>query len=351
MLKVLSRNPHKYFAFNDKSTTSVTVRDDGLLYKYTCVHLRVDLNEIFVSGVYIHSVIVCWKTFEMKIYNDEEDETHNVLSFEGKVESCVSMNDMLLHIINFECFLFLNRGHSRFHKDCQCMDHNQLRKCFEKMELPNYENRLNDLGLIPKTGICKLERQKVMRSIKEIEMELGIFGFESSDVIDVHLPSHIVKRMDVLRGMETLGGFQMIKNGKEHYIHHDICCVPVNIDDANDILKAIMIYKPKPFRWDFPMMDTVQPDRLHSLYLYNQQIVEQVKNEYKHEIIVIDHQRNADSKHIVSFTFFHNEYTSEPIDTLLKELYKSKGEWKCGTKFKTISFKNFNPIKKLKVKK
>lgn len=340
-MKLLSRDENKLFAFNKFSKKHV-MDNEKYKIRYENVKLKKGLNKEFQIHSILYCAVVCWKTFNIQVFRDKEDEQHNVISYEGKFEIEINCDTNMTHILNFECFVYLNRGHSRFHKECTCEDIRNIGFALQRIGLEgiNYDQRLKDLGypMQKKSGICKVKRERIMRSIDEIELELGVFQINKN-------PS-----ANLFHNMYNSTLFQVIKRGLNNYVHCSLCCIPPSIQDAHDIFKAVKVYHPEPFVWEYPVRDTNLIGNLHSQYLLNQNIINQVRFLYSTCILIVEHQKREEEMRLPTngFTFFYYP-DFQKADPIMKEMWRLKGVPKSRN-VKTICYREFIPMQECKKK-
>jgi len=339
--------------------------------QYNSVQLKVDICPQYPKNTKIYCAVVYWHHFDIKIFDDKEDHENNVCAYDGKFEILLAVHPSILHHLCWESFLFLKRGHSRFHAECSCNDHASLLKMSNATIFKGYGNRMKDLGLLAAAASnnhrvhkCKAPRLCVMRSIGEIEDELGIYGLASSPVIATHLNPllcHTPRDIPLLEGMRRYGKLQVIYRASIPYLYSKACCAPPTIDTMEKLLQAIDAYFPDPFLWEFPK--TVKANGIEESlllepnYLHNMKLIEQAQHNLN--IWTIDNNKHQSSPSrgtkTVSYTFFKRSEKDRGLklsEQWIRDVWKSKGAWPANKKsIKTISFQHFKPISKRPTKR
>jgi hypothetical protein len=213
--------------------------------RYKNVILKVDLCEWLTADTPIYEAIVDWYNSSIRVFEDSNDSLNNVPCFEGSFKIPCDPRHAETYVS--EAFQFLARGHSIHHPLCTC-----------SLSLDNSSGsgRATELGLFASTANhhtsatqeheyyfqpCQLETNGCRKQIEEIAKELGVENLNG--IVKV---SERVK-MPLLEVLIKLAGMKFTEPG---FLSSPLCCVPLEIQSAQDILAAAKAMYPKPYVLD-----------------------------------------------------------------------------------------------------
>ena len=174
---------------------------------------------------------VHWHTGDVVCFLDADDAMNNVpvaqFNMMKDTPELMKVAPQTCDQYVLEVFMFLRRGHSMLHPDCQC-DHGL-----------SFERAL-ELGVgRPRQKGCLVPRDKTRKSLQDIALELNVQP-DLAGLVQV-TPT---RRMPLLTALVQLAGMVLTP---PHKLHSPLCCVPPCLTHADDIINAARIMAPLPF--------------------------------------------------------------------------------------------------------
>ena len=227
MLTAYSRDPNMLFSSDQTTSLKKTSQ-------YKNVFLKIDLSADLPAQTHIFEAVVDWYNTTIKIFLDSDDALNNIIYFEGPFHiPCIPQ---LAEVYVSETFQFLARGHSLHHPSCTCLNINLFTI-----------HRAIELGIIDggcdHGGCCPLQTNGLGKSIEDIALELGVSPDFS---LDVQVSSRI--KMPLFKVLTKLGSLDF---APPNILSSPLCCIPLEIHSAKDILDAAKAMYPRPFLLDY----------------------------------------------------------------------------------------------------
>jgi hypothetical protein len=237
LLSAYSRDPNMLFS-NLEANNNNNLKQQQNHYKN--VTLKIDLSEDLPAQTHIFEAVVDWYHTTIKVFLDSDDALNNIIYFEGSFH--IPCKPQLAEVYVSETFQFLSRGHSIHNPLCTCLLllHTTTNHRYTELGIQGYGCGYDD--------ICPLQNSGLRKSIDDIALELGIspdFGGEVQVSSKTQMPL-----FDVLT---KLGGLDFTK---PNFLSSTLCCVPLEIHSAQDILAAAKAMYPRPFLLDFGKQGT-----------------------------------------------------------------------------------------------
>ena len=276
MISSYSRDPNKlFYANNGGGDSEQTAPPTPALKKqnrYKNVILKIDLSEFLTADTPIYEAIVDWYNLSIKVFEDSDDSLNNVPCFEGSFQIPCDPRPATTYVR--EAFQFLARGHSIHHPQCTCfisLDDDESDKKGNDKNINNNDNdnnrgggivdgclydrwsRATELGLLAESSTnplqsshyyfqpCQLETNGCMKRIDEMAKELGVMDLNGIVKVSERV------QMPLLKVLIELAGMQFTEPG---FLSSPLCCVPLRIQSAQDILAAAKAMYPKPYLLD-----------------------------------------------------------------------------------------------------
>lgn len=226
--------------------------------RYKNVVLKIDLSEWLTADTPIYEAIVDWYNLSIRVFEDSNDSLNNVPCFEGSFKIPCDARSAETYVS--EAFQFLARGHSIHHPQCTCSlsldpNDNNSRDCIDN-SVYNPGSRITELGLFT-AGVqnydhndqqsnyyfqpCQLETNGCRKQIDEIAKELGVVDLNGTVKVSERV------KMPLLKVLTELAGMELTQPG---FLSSPLCCVPLKIQSAQDILAAAKAMYPKPYLLD-----------------------------------------------------------------------------------------------------
>jgi hypothetical protein len=277
MISSYSRDPNKLFyskrncngGGDSEQTAPPTLKKQN---RYKNVILKIDLSEFLTVDTPVYEAIVDWYNLSIKVFEDSDDSLNNVPCFEGSFQIPCDPRPATTYVR--EAFQFLARGHSIHHPQCTCFISLDDDDDSNNNNINNNDNdknrgggivdgclydrwsRATELGLLAESSAnplqssqsnhyyfqpCQLETNGCMKKIDEMAKELGVMDLNGIVKVSERV------QMPLLKVLIELAGMQFTEPG---FLSSPLCCVPLRIQSAQDILAAAKAMYPKPYLLD-----------------------------------------------------------------------------------------------------
>jgi hypothetical protein len=157
----------------------------------------------------MHTVCVDWLNSVVTVFDDANDAMNNIPSQQRKLplrETPPTATECVR-----ETFEYLRRGHSLHHPACRCRDRGEY---------------------------CSVGTTGQGRSIKDVERELGVCSLYG-------LVRAGGETLPLVQVLVRLAGMTLYDNNNA--LSSALCCVPTEINSADDILAAARALYPRPY--------------------------------------------------------------------------------------------------------
>jgi hypothetical protein len=198
--------------------------------QYKNVILKIDLSPDLPAQTHIFEAVVDWYNTKIKIFLDSDDALNNIIYFEGPFH--IPCTPQLAEVYVSETFQFLARGHSIHHPLCTCLYQGGRHAELGIDYFRGYGN-----------GCCPLQTDGRGKSIEDVALELGVSADFSGEV---QVCSRI--KMPLFDVLTKLGSLSFTA---PNLLSSPLCCVPLEIHSAKDILAAARAMYPRPFLLDY----------------------------------------------------------------------------------------------------
>jgi hypothetical protein len=194
--------------------------------------LRVDVGPC-LAGTRLHCVSVDWWRGAIALYATSDDRlnaTPMYAAAEGAWPCHSDVEDTETYVR--ETYAFLLRGHSLRAPGCLCAGIGKPRTR-------------------PFLATCPIDSAATWPSLEELARELSVRSLQGS--VDVMRRGRRVVRMPLLSVLTELAGLQLSPDGLR--IGSPVCCLPLHITAAEDVLRAAELLAPRPFLYDPRLLD------------------------------------------------------------------------------------------------
>lgn len=221
MLRAYTRDPAALFA-SATSSLAPASRNATQPVRYRGAVLAIDVGPL-AAGARFHTVAVDWHKNTLAFFLDANDALNNVPCYSCGGEHLPDIPPCTAEQYVRETFQLLRRGHSLRHPQCAC-----------------HSARARDLGVPDdskhtKNFIhCTAGTRGEHRTLREVEWELGVRSLYGL----IHAGGETQPLIQVL---VRLAGFQLHADS----ISTPICCVPSNIQNADDIVLGARALYPR----------------------------------------------------------------------------------------------------------
>ena len=237
-LKAYSRNPNDIFSM-------VKMQEDLQIIeprknKYRNTKLKIQLSEQFPIGFKPYETLLDWYNCNIKLFFDLDDSLNNIPCYDGPFHVPSKVRSAEFYVE--EVFKFLARGHSLYHPNCLC------KFCYDRDRALELGLSLNTDNNNESSEICPIENFGQRQSLNAIALELGVNDIRGN----IKVSDKIF--MPLLDALIQFGGM-ILEDGI--YLSCKLCCIPHQINSADDIIAAAKATSPKPYVWSFGTQEKV----------------------------------------------------------------------------------------------
>lgn len=292
-IRLVSRDENLlFYSVTDTSSITNNIHRVQNRVVYKNVRLKITLEKTKCPReTLVSEAVVDWYNCHISVFLTDDDKINNIPCYVGyftippSKETQLFLDDgSLFQQLLVECFQFLKRGHSLFHIDCKCDKKQHVFFCgnyYSSCQKKRYSdlgfNNSNNESTIRQKG-CKARSDRQMQSLDAIAKELGIINIYTGH-INVCLettPLSIEKRerkvinMKFVQALSRYGQFEQHHEGGNIYLSSNICCIPRTISCVRDIMHAMKVMDPEPFRWILTSCKTATTEHLMQDQILNQ---------------------------------------------------------------------------------
>jgi hypothetical protein len=249
-LKAYSRDPNEIFSVIKRQNVNRHINEDNCLHiiepkknKYRNTKLKVHLNQQFSIGFEPYEILVDWYNCNLKLFYDSDDSLNNIPCYDGPFKiPCREARSADFYVK--EIFKFLARGHSLHHPNCLCKFGYDQDRALELGLSINDSDINNGPSSCSTTSdfICPIENFGQRQSLHSIALELGINDIRGKIEVSKNV------YMPLLDALIQFGGM-VLEDG--NYLSCSLCCIPHQINSADDIIAAAKATSPKPYVWNY----------------------------------------------------------------------------------------------------
>lgn len=289
-IRLISRDENLLFHSVTGITNSIHRIQNRVVYKN--VRLKITLEKTKCPcETFLSEAVVDWYNCHISVFLTDDDKINNIPCYVGyftippsKETQLLLYNGFLFQQLLVECFQFLKRGHSLFHMDCKCDRKQHVCFCgnyYSSFQKKRYSdlgfNNSNNESSIRQYG-CKTQSDRRMQSLDAIAKELGIINIYTGHInicLDT-TPSSTEKNvkkvinMKFIQALIRYGQFEQHHDGSNIFLSSNICCIPRTISCVRDIVHAMKVMDPEPFRWILTSSKTATTEHLMHDQILNQ---------------------------------------------------------------------------------